>query len=224
MTLALVSLLCAARAQADPPIAQLVGARIYLSTTAIPVDILSIAETRTGFVVRRGKLGPATISVPSTILTGYIRTTNFDPPIVISNETKPGDVARRGKASFVEERNLVKIKYPRPGLVSINVQDLYISTGVITKVESSSGTFNRYSAYGEPFFVPEWQAKLLSGQPPVYHCTPPTERQELVWVSYNKSVGEAEMKEICESVDFESAALRDLMAKENVFGIIYPAD
>jgi hypothetical protein len=215
----------ASAALADPPMSILTAVQLTVSTTTISFLHTYSSATENGIVQLQTSQRPYQFQLPGTILEGYVRRTNFDPVVSITTATKPGELAsRHGTVQFYLESDLVKIKYPRPALVHTNLQNLFIPTQSIFQLAKRAGPHDGYTAYGEPFYMPSWQAALLSSEKPVYSCTLNSERRELDWVSYNKFVGENELQPICNRSSLNSAALQPLIKKGKVFGVFFPAD
>lgn len=217
-------LLTASAVHADPPISQLTAVRLHLTTTTLHLEREYVSILEDGVVHRRVKIVPLEYKLPGKVVEGYVQRTNFDPPLVVSTATTASDLASDGRIFFHLASDLVKIKHPREALVSTNLQYLFIPISAVAKVEKSSGPYDGYSAYGQPFFIPASQAALLSTKEPVAVCTPQTERQELDWVSYNPKVRQDELREICSPTAFGTPELREFLKKGEIFAVIYPAD
>lgn len=211
-------------AYADPPVSSLTAIRLHVTTTSVRLDHTYSSTTVGGIVHKRVAIQPLDYVLPGKVLDGYVLRTNLDPSLTVSTATKPADLATDGRIFFYLESELVKIKYPRPALVSTNLQYVFLPISLVSKAEKRSGSHAGYSAYGEPFYMPAWQAALLSTKAPFFVCTPETERKEVDWVSYDENVGERELTDACGSTWPLEYPKPSFVESGRVFGVVYPAD
>jgi len=198
------------------------GVRLHLSTTTISLRVSFSTRTENGITQIFSAQGPPSFEMPSTVVEGYLARLSADPPISISTagvQTKGDDVL------FYFASELVRLKYPHPMLANTQTaQGVFIPRSVIKTAEQIKLPFDGDQGMGEPFFVPDWQARLMSTRPPKYSCGPPIELHNLEFISYNETVGEKDLSQFCQDENYDLAAFGKLAQKPNVFAVFYPAD
>jgi hypothetical protein len=200
----------------------LTGVRLHLSTTTISLRVSFSTGTENGITQVVSAQGPLSFEMPSPTVEGYLATLSSDPPILIGTS----GLHMKGEAVlFYFAPELVRLKYPRALLANTQTaQGIFIPRNVITAVENVELPFNGDQGMGEPFFVPDWEARLMSTRPPHFSCAPPIEQRNLEFISYNETVGEKDLSQFCQNENYDLAAFGALAKKQNVFAIFYPAD
>jgi hypothetical protein len=200
----------------------LLGTRLHLSTTTFQNRVSVSTKTENGFTELYSSQKPDLVKMPSDVVDGYIAWISADPSVAFSSN---GLTGKGDAVLFYFASELVRLQYPNPGLANTQtLQGIFIPRNIIKSAEHLKLPFEGDAGMGEPFFVPAWQAKLMSTSPPVFACAPRTEQGNVFFVSYNESVGEKELSPLCEKTEIDTSAFGIFAKKKNVFGFSYPAD